>query len=52
MSPDKTRFGRVSNLLINTWQIMGMINKMHLFKSQPTRDVTQSMKTRLIRARP
>jgi len=26
-SPDKTHFGRASNLLINTWQIVGTINK-------------------------
>ena len=27
MSPNQTRFGRASNPLINTWQIVGMINK-------------------------
>jgi len=51
-SPDKTRFGRTSNLLINTWQIVGTINKMRPLNNQRTRDATQSTNTRLIRARP
>jgi len=51
-SPDKTRFGRASNLLINTWQIVGTINKTRPLNNQQTHDVTRSTKTRLIRARP
>jgi len=52
MSHDKTRFGRASNPLINTWQIVGTINKTRPLNNQRTRDATRSMKTRLIRARP
>jgi len=33
-SHDKTRFGRTSNLLISTWQIVGMINKTHPLNNQ------------------
>jgi len=51
-SPDKTRFGRASNPLINTWQIVGTINKTRPLNNQQTCDTTQSTKTRLIRARP
>jgi len=51
-SPDKTRFGRASNPLINTWQIVGTINKMRPLNNQQTHNTTQSTKTRLIRARP
>jgi len=51
-SLDQTRFGRTSNPLINTWQIVGMINKTRPLNNQRTHDATQSMKTRLIRARP
>ena len=39
-SPDKTRFERMSNLLINTWQIVGTINKTRPLNNQRTRDVT------------
>jgi len=52
MSHDKTRFGHASKLLINTWQIMGTINKMRPLNNQRTHNATQSTKTRLIRARP
>jgi len=52
MSPDKTRFGRASNPLIDTWQIVGTINKTRPLNNQRTRDATRSMNTRLIRARP
>ena len=52
MSHDKTRFGHVSNLLINTWQVMGMINKTRPLNNQQTHDATQSMKTQLVGARP
>ena len=52
MSPDKTRFGCASNLLINTWQIVGMINKTCPLNNQQTHNTTRSTKTRLIRARP
>jgi len=52
MSHDKTRFGRASNPLINTWQIVGTINKTRPLNNQQTRDATRSTKTRLIRARP
>jgi len=52
MSHDKTRFGRASNPLINTWQIVGTINKTRPLNNQRTRDATRSTKTRLIRARP
>ena len=51
-SPDKTRFGRASNPLINTWQIVGTINKTRPLNNQRTRDTTRSTRTRLIRARP
>jgi len=44
-SPDQTRFGRASNPLINTWQIMGTINKTRPLNNQRTRDATQSTKT-------
>ena len=47
MSPDKTRFGRASNPLINTWQIVGTINKTCPLNNQQTRDATRSTKTRL-----
>jgi len=47
MSHDKTRFGRASNPLINTWQIVGTINKTRPLNNQRTRDATRSMKTRL-----
>ena len=46
-SPDKTRFGRVSNPLINTWQIVGTINKTRPLNNQRTHNATRSMKTRL-----
>jgi len=52
MSHNKTRFGRASNPLINTWQIVGTINKTRPLNNQRTRDATRSTKTRLIRARP
>jgi len=52
MSQDKTRFGRASNPLINTWQIVGTINKTRPLNNQRTRDATRSMKMQLIRARP
>jgi len=52
MSPDKTHFGRASNLLINTWQIVGMINKTRPLNNQRTRNATRSRKTRLIGASP
>jgi len=52
MSHDKTRFGCASNPLINTWQIVGTINKTRPLNNQQTRDATRSTKTRLIRARP
>jgi len=52
MSHDKTRFGRMSNPLINTWQIVGTINKMRPLNNQRTHDATQSTKTQLIWARP
>jgi len=51
-SLDQTRFGRASNPLINTWQIVGTINKTHPLNNQRTHDATRSTKTRLIRARP
>ena len=51
-SPDKMRFGHASNPLINTWQIVGTINKTRPLNNQRTRDATQSTRTRLIRARP
>jgi len=51
-SPDKTRFGHASNPLINTWQIVGTINKTRPLNNQRTRDATRSTKMRLIRARP
>jgi len=51
-SPDRTRFGRASNPLINTWQIVGTINKTCLLNNQRTHNATRSTKTRLIRARP
>jgi len=52
MSPDQVRFGRASNPLINTWQIVGMINKTRPLNNQRTRDTTRSTKIQLIRARP
>jgi len=52
MSHDKTRFGRASNPLINTWQIVGTINKTRPLNNQRTRDATRSTKMQLIRARP
>ena len=52
MSHDKTCFGRVSNPLINTWQIVGTINKTRLLNNQRTRNTTRSTKTRLIGASP
>jgi len=52
MSHDKTRFGRASNPLINTWQIVGTINKTCPLNNQRTRNATRSTKTRLFRARP
>ena len=52
MSLDQTRFGHASNPLINTWQIVGTINKMCPLNNQRTHDATQSTKTWLIRARP
>jgi len=51
-SPDKMRSGRASNPLINTWQIVGTINKTRPLNNQRTRDATRSTRTRLIRARP
>ena len=45
MSHNKTRFGRASNPLINTWQIMGTINKMRPLNNQRTHDATRSTKT-------
>jgi len=45
MSPDQTRFGRASNLLINTWQIVGTINKTRPLNNQQTHNATRSMKT-------
>jgi len=39
-SPDQTRFGRASNPLINTWQIVGTINKTCPLNNQRTRDAT------------
>jgi len=44
MSPDQTRFGCVSNPLINTWQIVGTINQTHPLNNQWIRNATQSMK--------
>ena len=38
MSPDQTRFRHTSNPLINTWQIVGMINKTRPLNDQRTRD--------------
>ena len=52
MSHDKMHFGCAPNLLINTWQIMGTINKMRLLNNQRTCDTTRSTKTQLIGARP
>jgi len=52
LSYDKTRFGRASNPLINTWQIVGTINKMHPLNNQQTRNATRSTKMRLIGASP
>ena len=52
MSHDKMCFGCTSNPLINTWQIVGMINKMRPLNNQRTCDVTRSTKMRLIGARP
>jgi len=52
MSHDKTHFGRASNPLINTWQIVGMINKTRPLNNQRTHNATQSTKMRLIWARP
>jgi len=52
MSHDKMRFGHASNPLINTWQIVGTINKMCPLNDQRTCDTTQSTKTQLIGARP
>jgi len=40
MSPDQTHFGCASNLLINTWQIVGTINKTRPLNNQRTRDAT------------
>jgi len=40
MSHDKTRFGRASNLLINTWKIVGTINKTCPLNNQRTCDAT------------
>jgi len=40
MSHDKMRYGCASNPLINTWQIVGTINKTHLLNNQRTHDVT------------
>jgi len=45
-SPDQMRFGHASNPLINTWQIMGTINKMRPLNNQRTRNTTQSTNTR------
>jgi len=39
-SHDKTHFRCASNLLINMWQIVGMINKTHLLNNQQTRDTS------------
>jgi len=44
-SPDKTHFERASNPLINTWQIVGTINKTHPLNNQRTCDATRSTKT-------
>ena len=33
-SHNKTHFGHASDPLINTWKIMGMINKMHPLNNQ------------------
>jgi len=52
MSPNQTRFGHTSNPLINTWQIVGTSNKIRPLNNQQTCNANQSMKTRLIRARP
>ena len=46
MSHDKMRFGRTSNPLINTWQIVGTINKMRPLNNQQTCDATRSTNTR------
>jgi len=40
MSPDKTHFGHTSNLLIDTWQIVGTINKTRPLDNQRTCDAT------------
>ena len=45
MSPDQTCFGCASNLLINTWQIVGTINKTCPLTNQLTRNATRPMKT-------
>jgi len=37
-SPDKTRFGHAPNPLINTWQIVGTINKTRPLNDQRRRD--------------
>jgi len=51
MSPDQMHFGRMSNPLINTWQIVGTINKTRPLNNQRTCNMTRSTKTQLIRAR-
>jgi len=40
MSHDKTCFGRASNPLINTWQIVGTINKTRPLNNQRTHNAT------------
>ena len=52
MSHDKTHFGHTSNPLINTWKIMGTINKMCPLNDQQRCNAMQSMKTQPIGARP
>jgi len=51
-SHDKTCFGHASNPLINTWKIVGMINKTCLPNDQQRHNAIQSTKMRLIGARP
>jgi len=51
-SHDKMHFGHVPSLLINIWKIMGTINKTCPLNDQQRCNVTQSMETQLIGARP